>query len=258
MFKKKIKQALIQFFSLIEREPFRYDEAFVTLYHEVGKDASGYSVKDTTFDQQIEFLLNSNVNWVLATELSEKLNNLDLNNDVCVTFDDGAIRSYQATLKLIDKGARCSHFIIPGRVDEKNRKTMSWEQIIELDSLGVEIGSHTLSHAHLTRISKKSLVKELKESKNIIEDRLGKQVTSIAYPYGEFDQSVIEATRSNGYLCGYTTQHFYASKGIDRFHIPRFEPTGSFAELTNLFEGQSHYFYALLGHYLIYRNRRSS
>ena len=126
---------------------------------------------------------------------------------------------------------------------------MSWSQIRELDSVGVEIGSHTLTHPHLTRLGEKELKEELTTSRKILEDRLGKSVTSFAYPYGEYDKRVVEAVINSGYSCAFTTRHLYASSGSDVFQIPRFEPLGSVNQLVEIYQGQGHWFYWLLNNY---------
>ena len=78
---------------------------------------------------------------------------------------------------------------------------MSWSQIRELDAAGVEIGSHSLSHPRLTGLDDKALQTELTDSRLALEDKLGKPVTSFAYPYGEFDRRVIESVIDSGYRC---------------------------------------------------------
>ena len=51
--------------------------------------------------------------------------------------------------------------------------TMRWEELKELSAHGVTIGSHTLSHPHLTKLSDRELHLELRESRERIEDELG-------------------------------------------------------------------------------------
>jgi len=61
------------FFSLIAKHPCRDDEAIVTLYHEIGEIASDYCVKDSTFNQQIDYLVDADINWILASEFAQTL-----------------------------------------------------------------------------------------------------------------------------------------------------------------------------------------
>jgi hypothetical protein len=79
-----------------------------------------------------------------------------------------------------------------------------------------------------------------------LEDRLGKSITSFDYPYGEYDNRIIEAV---GYSCAFTTGHLYASREPDVFQIPRFELLGSVHQLAEIYQGQGHWFYRLLNDY---------
>lgn len=75
----------------------------------------------------------------------------------------------------------------------------SWSQIASLAGAGWEIGSHTASHPHLTRLDDASLADELARSKRTCEDELGVPCAAIAYPYGDADGRVIAATAAAGY-----------------------------------------------------------
>jgi peptidoglycan/xylan/chitin deacetylase (PgdA/CDA1 family) len=217
--------------------------------HEVGGPASAYNISESVFRGQLEYLLEQDVIWYSATELAENLKHIGTSSSVCITFDDGIISAYHAAVQLIEAGAKCTHFIIPGQVNRGKGDRMSWSQIKELDSAGVEIGSHSSSHPHLTRLGEKELEDELTISKLMLEDKLGKPVTSFAYPYGEFDRRVIEMVVKTGYSCAFTTRHLYASKDADVFQIPRFEPLESVNHLVELYQGQGHWFYHFLNRY---------
>lgn len=75
---------------------------------------------------------------------------------------------------------------------------MTWEDLAELRDAGWEIGSHTVTHPHLTQIGETELATELRASAAEIERRLGACET-IAYPYGDHDGRVVAATIESGY-----------------------------------------------------------
>ena len=77
--------------------------------------------------------------------------------------------------------------------------TMNWSKLRELAERGVEIGSHTRTHPHLTRLSSEELDRELRESRARVEDELGRRCRFLAYPYGDEDARVQEAARAAGY-----------------------------------------------------------
>jgi len=77
--------------------------------------------------------------------------------------------------------------------------TLRWDELRELSARGVTIGSHTLTHPHLTVLSDGELERELRESRLRIEDELGAPCTLLAYPYGEHGARVRAAARAAGY-----------------------------------------------------------
>ena len=248
--KRLLKRNLIGFFQLLESRPKRYEGAITTLYHKVGSTEEDYCISAEVFDAQIGYMSRANLRWFTATELANNLARIDSFDNLCVTFDDGDSSAFQATVDLVEAGGKCTHYIIPGRIVQNRKNTMSWEQIRKLEEIGVEIGSHSMTHPHLTRLSDSDLRKELEDSKHLLEDKLGREVSSFAYPYGEHDRRVVNEVRAVGYSCAYTTNHIYVSKNMDLFRIPRFEPTQSLEQLADLYEGKAHLFYKLLEGYI--------
>jgi len=83
--------------------------------------------------------------------------------------------------------------------DPAQLATMSWDELREHADRGVRIGSHAVSHPHLTRLSDDELRRELEDSKAEIEAELGRRCPELAYPYGEHDARVRAATEAAGY-----------------------------------------------------------
>ena len=78
-------------------------------------------------------------------------------------------------------------------------ETMTWDDLRALAAEGVEVGSHTVTHAHLPALSDVELERELGDSRLRLEDELGRPCRFFAYPYGEEDLRVQEAARVAGY-----------------------------------------------------------
>jgi len=105
---------------------------------------------------------------------------------------------------------------------------MSWEELLGHADRGVLIGSHTVSHAHLTQLSDDELRRELNDSKAEIEDRLSRVCSDLAYPYGEHDERVRLAARGAMYERAYALRRprggDYALPRLDlyrRHSVPR-------------------------------------
>lgn len=87
----------------------------------------------------------------------------------------------------------------------ERRWTLSWAEMKEMDPELIEIGSHGLSHQILTTMSPAEVRRELVESKLLIEEKIGRPVTSIAYPNGNHDEEIRRLTKEAGYRCGIAT-----------------------------------------------------
>ena len=90
---------------------------------------------------------------------------------------------------------------------------MSWEQLGELQAAGWEIGSHTVSHPHLTAIGDDRLDEELAVSRATLERTLGRPCDSLAYPYGDHDDRVVAAAGRAGYRFAFTLPERLTPRG---------------------------------------------
>jgi peptidoglycan/xylan/chitin deacetylase (PgdA/CDA1 family) len=77
---------------------------------------------------------------------------------------------------------------------------LGWDELRSLADGGWEVGSHTVSHPHLSAIDDEALERELRASREALEAGLQRSVLSIAYPYGDVDARVMVRTRDAGYL----------------------------------------------------------
>ena len=76
---------------------------------------------------------------------------------------------------------------------------MDWDQLRAVTDGGWEVGSHTCSHPHLTRLSPDDLRDELARSRAVLEERLQRPCRTLAYPYSSVNGQVVEATDAAGY-----------------------------------------------------------
>jgi peptidoglycan/xylan/chitin deacetylase (PgdA/CDA1 family) len=119
---------------------------------------------------------------------------------VILTFDDGYADFYQNAYPLLTKyHAKGIVFVITQLIGKEGYLT--WPQIEEMAKTdNIMIGSHTLNHLALTYVNKDILIKELTQSKAILEEHLGKSVRWFAYPYGDYNKKVADAVRTVGYM----------------------------------------------------------
>jgi len=101
-----------------------------------------------------------------------------------------------------------------------NFPRMSKEQMRIIRQMGMEIGSHTLTHPILTKLDQSELLRELHESKTILEDMLRESIVSLCYPKGKFNRRVCLATAEAGYQLARTTVAFRPEIHFDPFRMP--------------------------------------
>jgi peptidoglycan/xylan/chitin deacetylase (PgdA/CDA1 family) len=82
-------------------------------------------------------------------------------------------------------------------------RTLTWDELRALAERGVEIGSHTMTHPHLTRLADEEVEHELREARSRIEDEVGRPCRYVAYPYGDVDDRVRAAARAAGYTAAF-------------------------------------------------------
>lgn len=112
--------------------------------------------------------------------------------------------------------------------DPRQLATMTWDELRDVD-----VGSHGVTHAHLTQLSDDELRRELVESKQQVEDELGRPCPEFAYPYGEHDERVRAAVRAAGYERAYglvdDRSDPYALRRVDLYR--RHSPTRALLRL---------------------------
>jgi peptidoglycan/xylan/chitin deacetylase (PgdA/CDA1 family) len=87
--------------------------------------------------------------------------------------------------------------------DEQQLATMTWQELRAHAERGIAIDSHGVTHAHLTALSDDELRRELVDSKQELEDELGRPCRELAYPYGEHNERVRRLVRAAGYERAY-------------------------------------------------------
>jgi peptidoglycan/xylan/chitin deacetylase (PgdA/CDA1 family) len=137
---------------------------------------------------------------------------------VWVTFDDGWKDNYTNAFPILKKyNIPATLFVTTGYVNKivtPKRASgsdifMNWQEIKEVAQNGISIGAHTVSHRILSVLSDAEIEREIAESKNEIEQRLGKRIVSFAYPVGKRQhyslEKCIPVLKKNNFKLAVTT-----------------------------------------------------
>jgi peptidoglycan/xylan/chitin deacetylase (PgdA/CDA1 family) len=92
-----------------------------------------------------------------------------------------------------------------------------------LEQDGVEIGSHTVSHAEIPTLTDPTALRELIQSRHVLELHLHHPVQWFAYPAGKFDAHSEQLVRQAGYVLAVTTQPGSAQDARQPFALHRYE-----------------------------------
>jgi len=225
---KKITELIFALIYAVFLSVIRKDTSRVVLYYH------GVSKADTgCFKKQMEYLARR-CTVVKASEIMVA----DVGgakNVVAITFDDAFVNVIENAVPILkEHGFPAGIFVPAGNLGHHPRweiqdgcpdryeTIMSEEQIVELDKDGFEMFSHTLSHTMLTNVSINRLTKELKDSKNALEEIVGHHVLAVSYPYGAYDSRVCNAAKQTGYQLGFTIEPQIVNNCTGSMQIGRF------------------------------------
>ena len=129
-----------------------------------------------------------------------------MNPSICLTFDDGFSSDYNLVLPELKRiSATATFFIVTDFLDTPNYLTK--KQVKYLSDEGMEIGSHSKSHPNFLMLSPDKRLEELCKSKEILENIIGKPISTFSFPYGFFDDECSWTVFSAGYSICCTSQH---------------------------------------------------
>lgn len=112
------------------------------------------------------------------------------------------------------------------RVLGRDYRLMNWEQVLQLQALGFEIGGHTMTHANLGAGEPAAITREIVGCVEALQARLGRPVRSFAYPYGgalNRGETAIRALQAAGCPVAVTTDAGVIRPGTNRWLCPRID-----------------------------------
>ena len=143
---------------------------------------------------------------------------------IVITFDDGyrdVLGKAAPTLRRLRMHATA--FVITGRISGSDPSFLTWPQLVRLERAGIEIGSHTVTHRELTRLSDAEALQELTASRAALEQHLHHSVPWLAYPAGAEDARVVRLAGQAGYRLAMTTHPGSSQDGNDPLELRRLE-----------------------------------
>lgn len=195
----------------------------ILYYHSVRPSADNeVIITPKKLKSELQYLKDEGYTTLTISELHDYLlNNSPIpKKSIIITFDDGYMDNYYNAFPILKElGMKATIFCVTSKLD--GSYYLSVDAIKEMSDYGIDIQSHTVTHPKLDSLTYDKQLAELKESKNILESITGKAVTSIAYPFGNFNDDTIKAAKAAGYSLGFTTNRGLADRKDDSLKIDR-------------------------------------
>ena len=176
------------------------------MYHHINSDK--YSNNLDVFEKHIKYISENFNSTFPSTVLPEKA--------ICLVFDDGYYDFYAYVFPLLKKyKVKALLAVVPKYIlddtekedherlnyqhDElfeqyKNASFCTYKELKEMqDSQLIQIVSHSYSHVNLLG-DDVDLLEELQKSKQVLETKLNIKVDSFVYPFGKYNQAVLNET----------------------------------------------------------------
>jgi peptidoglycan/xylan/chitin deacetylase (PgdA/CDA1 family) len=197
------------------------------MYHSIG-GSGRLAVRPEAFAEQLAYLKDAGYTPITFGELVRR--RPVTGRPVVITFDDGYADFHERALPLLDRfGFRATVFVTTGWIRDAGPyaagrplgRMLSWKQAEEITACGVEVGGHGHSHAQLDQLGHAVLRTELLRSKRLLEDRLGRAVTTMAYPYGYSSARVRREVRAAEYDAACAVANALPTGDEDPMAVPR-------------------------------------
>jgi len=207
----------------------------ILTYHSLDATGSAISVRPDVFARQMAEMARNGLRGISLREAIDHREKLDKwpERSVVLTFDDGYDNfSTFALPAILRHGFSATVFLIGRHIGGVNdwgpapeglgsQKMMSWDQIREMTSAGIEAGAHTLTHPDLRRLGEEALREEITGSRREVEDRIGNPVETFAYPFG-YSSGAAERIVRGEFRAACTTVLRRVSDD-DRHRLPRLD-----------------------------------
>ena len=201
------------------------DIPLILMYHavaDVSYDPNLVAVTPRRFAAQLSWLARRGLRGVAVCTLVAALRAGSARGMVGLTFDDGYASVLENALpELVRRGFTATVFVISDRLGGTNDwdagtpwPLLSAAQVRELSAAGLEIGSHSATHARLAGAGAERLAAEVRGSKERLSRAADAEVRGFAYPYGDMDATARRAVRDAHYEYGCAVRAPRAALGL--------------------------------------------
>lgn len=211
----------------------------ILMYHSISSYASPRFrpciVSPETFDEHLSYLKQCHYTSVTVTQFVQAMakggDGLPP-RPVVLTFDDGYEDFYTNAFPALQRhGFTATLYVATAFVGgtsrwlqhmgEGMRPMLTWAQLTEISASGIECGAHSHTHPPLDILPLSVARDEIVRSKELLEDHLGQQVSSFAYPFGYYSTHVRQIVQTVGYAAACAVKRMLSSLHDDSYALAR-------------------------------------
>jgi peptidoglycan/xylan/chitin deacetylase (PgdA/CDA1 family) len=211
----------------------------ILMYHSISQFASSkfrqFTVPVTLFADHMTYLHQNGYTPITVTQFinarGQKGSALP-ERPIVITFDDGFADFFTEALPVLQQYRfTATLYIATGfingtsrwlqREEETSRPMLTWDQLSEISAHGIECGAHSHCHRQLDILPDAVAYDEIVRCKRLLEDHLGRDVLSFAYPHGYHSTTTKQFVRKAGYTSACAVKYAMSSETTDPFALAR-------------------------------------
>ncbi|CAM8655382.1 CDA1 Predicted xylanase/chitin deacetylase [Comamonadaceae bacterium] len=209
----------------------------ILMYHQIdeppprGTALRGLIVAPSSFAWQMRMLSLMGYKGLSMCDLEPYLRGDQHGKVVGITFDDGYQNNLiQALPVLKSNGFTATCYGVSSMIggtnawDEgkvKQKPLMTQQDWLAWQGAGMDVGSHTQTHANLNELTDEAARHQIVRSKDELQQALGAEVRHFCYPYGWFRPEHEEMVRNAGYITATSTRRGRAQAGDNPYALKR-------------------------------------
>lgn len=213
-------------------------------YHSIDDSGALLSTPPILFERQMKFLKEKKYRVISLRKLIEHIGShrKPLPKSVVLTFDDGYKNNYEVAFPVLKSSDFTATFFVVTQyvgkrstwaTDETSLEAplMSWEEIKEMATYGMEIQPHSCTHPHLPQLTRDEMIKEILGSKRHIEEVVMQEASIFCYPFGEFNSTCISVLSELGFKAAVSIQ-FGRNNSIENVYALQRVGSAHFQDMT--------------------------
>ncbi|MDF2179249.1 polysaccharide deacetylase family protein [Aliiglaciecola sp. CAU 1673] len=215
----------------------------ILMYHHVSSSTpASTSVSVAQFEEHMAYVAKHHQVIPLPDMVSKLQKDQPLGDKaIAITFDDGFDNIFENAHPILKRyGFNYTVFINPALIG-KQPQQLTWDQVKAMAKEGVWFANHSDKHDHLlTRHPGQSdkawleaVIQDIQSAETRLEQELGYSLKYLAYPFGEYNQTLAKSLTEHGYVA--FGQHSGAVAPHSDFGaLPRYPAAGIYANLSSL------------------------